>query len=163
MASIKGFELRKIVKFRGHEQEPLCQGDIYHKGKKVGFYSEDFYGGGSHIEFDNSTLEDIANAACKAYFSEKADPIFEKYKIVPQLSEFFYELAVLTEKEKNFKKYLKSCPEMRAMAYYIERDNTGREYEYFQCCCSEQSVDKILSSKTKRNVEIYRNLLNFIL
>lgn len=49
MAKIKDFEIRHIVKFRGHEEEPLQQGDIYYAGKKIGFYSDSAFGGDSII------------------------------------------------------------------------------------------------------------------
>ena len=35
MASINGIELKGLKEFKGHEQEPLTQGNIYYKGKKL--------------------------------------------------------------------------------------------------------------------------------
>ena len=45
MASMKGIEVKALKEFRGHEGEPLWQGNIYMDGKKVGYYSDDAHGG----------------------------------------------------------------------------------------------------------------------
>ena len=50
MVRLKGYELKGVVNFRGHEQEPLMQGNIYKDGKKVGYYSDSFNGGESTID-----------------------------------------------------------------------------------------------------------------
>lgn len=163
MASIKGFSLKKIVSFRGHEREQLCQGDIYYQGRCVGFYSEDFYGGEAHVEFDVPGIDVVAEKCCRQYFSEHPDPTFEKFGILPDLSYFFYELSFLADKESKFKRYSKRYPNMVALVFYSERDHAGREQQYIQCCMSESSVNNIMQEKTKRNIETYRNLTNFVL
>jgi hypothetical protein len=50
MASINGLELKKVTHFKGHEGEPLMQGDVYYNGKKVGYYSDDSWGGPENLE-----------------------------------------------------------------------------------------------------------------
>jgi len=45
------FTVKKLTIFRGHEQEPLAQGDIYYKGKKVCFYSDGDWGGSAIIKW----------------------------------------------------------------------------------------------------------------
>ena len=56
MASIKGIELKNVKEFRGHEGEDLVQGDVYYKGKKVGYYSQDAWGGMDIFDLDWQNL-----------------------------------------------------------------------------------------------------------
>lgn len=70
MASIKGLQIKNMVGFKGHEGEPLTQGDLYIDGKKVGYYSDDYCGGYSKIAFDDPTTRKLVEEKCKAYFEE---------------------------------------------------------------------------------------------
>ena len=69
--SIKGFELRNVKHFLGHEQEDCYQGYIYYKGKKVGYYSDDSWGGSAIIDFDNIEYDKLFRDKAKEYL-EKA-------------------------------------------------------------------------------------------
>lgn len=56
-----GFWVNAIKDFRGHEGEPLTQCNILFEGKKVGFFSEDSWGGCPRIDFwsqKNTTREE---------------------------------------------------------------------------------------------------------
>lgn len=70
-ASIKGFELRNITHFLGHEQEDCYQGFIYYKGKKVGYYSDDSWGGQAIIDFFNEGIDKVFNQNAKEYLKER--------------------------------------------------------------------------------------------
>ena len=61
MASIKGITLKNVKDFRGHEGEDLVQGDVYYKGKKVGFYSQDAWGGMDNFNLDYSLDKELRN------------------------------------------------------------------------------------------------------
>lgn len=52
MASINGITVKALKNFRGHEGEPLCQGNIYLGNKKIGFWSQDAHGGCDNIYLD---------------------------------------------------------------------------------------------------------------
>lgn len=45
MASINGITVKAIKQFRGHEGEPLYQGNVYLGNKKIGWWSQDSHGG----------------------------------------------------------------------------------------------------------------------
>lgn len=62
-ASIKNLEIRSMRRFLGHEQEELYQGDIYYKGKKIGWYSDDSWGGCAIIDVQSAHREIIENIA----------------------------------------------------------------------------------------------------
>jgi hypothetical protein len=86
MAKINNFELKNVKDFLGHEQEPLCQGNIYYKGKKVGFYSQDAHGGCDNIDIDcelsnelkTEIYEILNNYHCDSIFKDNAS---EKYDL----------------------------------------------------------------------------------
>ena len=52
MASINGITVKSLKKFRGHEGEPLYQGNIYLGNKKIGWWSQDSHGGCDNIHLD---------------------------------------------------------------------------------------------------------------
>lgn len=52
MASINGISLKNVKKFRGHEGEPLYQGNLYLNNKKIGFWSQDSWGGPDNVALD---------------------------------------------------------------------------------------------------------------
>ena len=45
MASINGITVKSLKKFKGHEGEPLYQGNVYLGNKKIGWWSQDSWGG----------------------------------------------------------------------------------------------------------------------
>ena len=68
MASINEIEIKSLKEFKGHEGEPLFQGNIYYKGKKLGFWSQDAHGGiCDNFGFD----ERILNEEVKRFFNSK--------------------------------------------------------------------------------------------
>ena len=52
MASINGITVKALKEFRGHEGEPLFQGNLYLGNKKIGFWSQDSHGGCDNIYLD---------------------------------------------------------------------------------------------------------------
>ena len=57
MASIKGIELKNIKTFRGVEYPVNYQGNIYYNGKKLGFWSQDSWGGPDSYDFNTDELD----------------------------------------------------------------------------------------------------------
>lgn len=60
MAKLKGLEIKKITEFKGHEGEPLFQCDVYYKGKKVGYFSQDAWGGMENVEVPKEVRQAFA-------------------------------------------------------------------------------------------------------
>lgn len=122
MAKIKGIELRNIKDFRGHEGEDLTQGDIYYKGKKVGYYSQDAWGGMDIFDLDWQNLskdlmkeiKDITNNYIGGKLFKKLDDLYDKqYNVTWEHREqkgyeyLFMDLLELINHEDIYKKYSK--------------------------------------------------------
>ena len=54
--AINGVTVKSVKTFKGHEGETLLQGNVYLKGKKLGFWSNDFYNGPDNFDFDINLL-----------------------------------------------------------------------------------------------------------
>lgn len=72
MASIKGISVKNVVNFKGHEGEDLVQCDVCYLGKKVGFFSQDSWGGEDHFDLDYNLPID------------KKEDLYKKFKEIPQ-------------------------------------------------------------------------------
>ncbi len=123
MASIKGIELKNVKEFLGHEEETLVQGNVYYKGKKVGYYSQDAWGGPDIFRLDydldsktRKEIEDITNNYVGGILFEKLDKLtfgdndfYMNYAKNKQIGYeyLFMELLQLLEHEKLYKKYSK--------------------------------------------------------
>lgn len=94
MASIKGIEVKNLKSFRGVEYPTNYQGNVFYNGKKMGFWSQDSWGGPDRYEFDSRELDAVA----KEYYGE--DSIYD-------LDCLMGELLELVDYEKNFKKAVK--------------------------------------------------------
>lgn len=116
MAEIKGFQLRNVVNFKGHEQEPLVQGDIWYEGKNVGYFSQDSRGGEDIINFKHEAYEQLAKQRTKDYFTEYPDSTCDFYKLEPDVGMFLLEILYLSYIEKDYKKY---CGEKQPLTYGI--------------------------------------------
>lgn len=120
MAKIKGIELKNVKDFRGHEGEDLVQGDVYYKGKKVGFYSQDAWGGMDNFNLDynldktlRKEITDITDSYIGGVLFKKIDDLYnEKYKVNFHYEQkgyeyLFMDLLQLLEHEKWYKKFSK--------------------------------------------------------
>lgn len=117
MSKIKGIELKNIVEFKGHEGEELIQGNVYYNGKKVGFYSQDAWGGCDNLSIDyklpSELKDEIKNVAYKYVGNELFKGIDTLYGLTytnhkPIGYEYlFMDLLQLMEHEKLYKKYSK--------------------------------------------------------
>lgn len=101
MAMIKGFQLKALKNFRGHEGEPLRQANLYFGNKKAGFVSEDAHGGYPTMDVLKEFRGEWEKST-KAF----ADEFPEKSTLTAEES-FFYELLKLTEDEKTYKTAVK--------------------------------------------------------
>lgn len=78
MASINSLMVKNINYFKSKNGK-MCQGDVYLKGKKIGFWSQDGNGGEDNFDFDLNLLSNLAtqykktlpnNFILKEYFDE---------------------------------------------------------------------------------------------
>lgn len=121
MASINGIKLKSIKTFKGHEQEDLIQGNVYYKNKKVGFYSQDSWGGCDNIQLDSNLSKTLINEINDILKDYKHDTLFggisdlydKKYNVVSNALDLkggeylFSDLIQLMEYEKIYKIYSK--------------------------------------------------------
>lgn len=112
MASINGITVKALKQFRGHEGEPLYQGNVYLGNKKIGFWSQDSHGGYDNIYLDEPykvrKLEERVrelNRAKEETFSREDG---STYTIDYSLDILFGELMVLCDDEKAFKDAIKN-------------------------------------------------------
>lgn len=57
MAKIFGFEIKSVKSFKSHDGYPIFQGNVYFKGKKIGSWSQDDWGGPDRFDFDVTPYE----------------------------------------------------------------------------------------------------------
>lgn len=123
MAKINGFELKNIVNFRGHEGEDLIQGNVYYNDKKIGYYSQDAWGGMDIFDIDynlpkelKEEIKNITDNYVGGVLFKKIDDLYDKYYgrkgTFSQLKQIGYEylfmdLLTLKELEDIYKKYSK--------------------------------------------------------
>ena len=102
MASINSIQVKNLKKFKGHEGEPLYQGNIYYKGKKLGFWSQDAWGAiCDNYGFNENILKDEVEKYKASDFVE------DEYRKYTSLESLLSDLITLTEQEKMFKQYAK--------------------------------------------------------
>lgn len=98
MAKINGLQIKKVVNFKGHEGEGLFQCDVYHNGKKVGWFSQNAWGGQDEIHIDQSVVE-----LFKDYASDSIDNTKQSY-VFYGIEWAIIDLYGLNQVEKAFKR-----------------------------------------------------------
>ena len=100
MASIYGVTIKNLKKFMGHES-PCFQGNVYLDGKKLGFWSQDSWGGCDNYEFD----ENILSGAVETY--KASDMLPDEYRSIAGTDTLMFEIVELLETQKHFKAAVK--------------------------------------------------------
>lgn len=168
MAKIKGFELKGIAEFKGHEGEPLIQGNVYYKGKKVGFYSQDAWGGMDIFKLDynldnnlRNKIEDITNNYVGGVLFEKIDDLYnETYKVNFKYEQkgyeyLFMDLLQLKEHENDYRKYYKKYPLNTVYIVYKDLFTRG--------ICGAYSDDVIEQKYPNKTYFKYTSLNDFVI
>lgn len=120
MASINGISIKNLKHFKDHEGCMIAQGDVWYNGKKLGFWSQDSWGGSDNYDFN----EHILDEEVEKY--RKSDMVEDKYRSVVDLDSLLYDLLPLIEDEKEWKKvvkkgwkaYVKATDGYHYMCYY---------------------------------------------
>ena len=110
MASINGICVKGIKDFKGHEGEPLCQGNLYLNNKKIGFWSQDSWGGPDHFILDQGFDYRLLNDAVKTLNAEKSEmvgPAGNQFLREYDLEYLMIDLLDLNYDEKAFKNAVK--------------------------------------------------------
>lgn len=112
MASISGISIKALKEFRGHEGEPLFQGSLYLNGKKIGFWTQDSWGGPDSFQLEGGwKQEKMIDEAVKAAYPEKAHHGVthsgEPYVLEYGLEFLMNDLLELRNDEKHFRNSVK--------------------------------------------------------
>ena len=163
MAKIKDFEIRHIVKFRGHEEEPLQQGDIYYAGKKIGFYSDSAFGGDSIINIYQREEEIILNKVASEFVEEnkKHPSISDFIDFIDKKAVFLEEILQLQDYEQLYKKGLKKGYKCLLVSYPTKEYNAL--YPQIYHCCTNFNFDKWFSEEKPAYAKYYTNINDFII
>lgn len=162
MASIKGVTLKAVKTHRGHEGEPLLQGNIYIDNKKAGFYGDGDWGGSATIQFDKPEFQEIFEARMNEYYAENPDT-FEDAEM------FFSDLIKNIELEKVFKKRLKERYIITARFEHRKRVLTKEEMvkpykpEQIWSFGSEEQLQKTMEEEKPVSVTIVRELKDLVI
>lgn len=161
MAIIYGIELKGITKFKGHEGEPLIQGNIYFNGKKVGLYSDDSWGGEEIIHINSDVRDQIKLMATK--YIELNPPPFEFLKSNP-IGYLFGDLVFLIGLESEWKRAKKKGYEAMVCA----NDNFKKKspkVPMVTYCVKEivHEVEKDYLAKGYDSVKSYADANDFII
>lgn len=111
MASINGISVRKLTHFLGHEGEDLYQGTLYLGNKKLGFWSQDSWGGPDRVNLDNKYSAGLLNAAITALNPDKAihgSAHGKGYTVPYDLELLLDDYLALNQDEKAFQQALRS-------------------------------------------------------
>lgn len=136
MAKINNIQIKNLKTFKGHEGEPLFQGNIYYKGKLLGFWSQDAHGGiYDNFNFNESVLDEEA----KKYAT--SDRVEDEYRKYADICSLLNDLVVLMDEEKMYKSYVKNG--------YPATVVVTEGYNYFYCALKTTDKDIALKAAAK--------------
>lgn len=101
MAKINGIEIKGVKIFLDHEGCQIAQGNVYYKGKKLGSWSQDSWGGPDRFGFDTSILD----KEVKKY--RDSNKVKEEDKSICNLEILLFDLLELKDIEDEYKKCIK--------------------------------------------------------
>ena len=103
MTSINGISIKSVKTFRDHEGAPIAQGNVYLNNKKIGFWSQDSWGGPDIFEDCEDVIQEQAKTFAKGYPKDRK---YSSFQDSPEI--FMCNLLELTENEKEYKKFAKA-------------------------------------------------------
>ena len=131
MASINGIEIKKLKTFRDHEGIPIAQGEIYYKGKNLGFWSQDAWGGCDNYGFDKSVL----NQEVEKY--KMSNLCEEQFRELTDLDILLYDLLTIIESEKSYKRGVK-----KGYTTFVEIKDFARSGGFYSNVINEKTIKK---------------------
>lgn len=166
MASIMGVEIKKSKTYRGHEDEPCLQGELHIDGKKVGSFFEETWSGDYETNFINKEAEALFNARQDLYYKKNT-----KDKAIACATCFIYDIRILTDKEKDFKKHVNKETKKATIAnrkiwpwMFVEifpKGKAKKDLAYF--VPDDESLEKLLAEHRTATYKVYRDLADFII
>lgn len=161
MANFNKIEIKALKSFKDHEGMNIFQGNIYYKGKKLGFWCQDYNGGiCDNYDFDESILNEEVEKFKKSKYCEK------KYAEYTTLDTILAFLVNLKADEKDYKKNIKNGFPIT----YIITDNfhygiMGMKTEKFMETKDfkkwKENTKKTFFKNSKISEKIYKSLEDF--
>lgn len=156
MASIKGIQIKNVKSFRGNEWPENFQGNVYFNGKKMGFWSQDSWGGPDYFEFDTTELDKKA----KEFYGENS---------IYGLDCLMGEILALADNEKQYKRAIKDGFSGIVVITdgYLEwslkvRNVTDKDAIQKMCAPRVEEFKKESHDKENIKVNIFTELADFI-
>jgi hypothetical protein len=168
MASIKGVQLKNIKSKRGHEGESCLEANIYMdikgKAKKIGSVEEETWSGEYQITYEQPEYEAMLEKAVTEYFAENPSDVTGN-------TIFLYELRMLADIEKQFKKLKAEVDKDNTVAkkelytpilLYIFFPNSETVKDVWRCY-NEGQLQKVLKDEKAETYTVYRSLDQFVI
>ena len=142
MAKILGFEVKNVKSFKDHDGYPIYQGNVYFKGKKLGFWSQDGWGGPDSFEFDERPYNEAMKGMDLVETLNLSTPY--GFTLDPDMDILMGELLKLKDTEKYFKKFAKQgCTKMASLEHGYEGMVVGMD--------DDDDVDTRIKEVVKKN------------
>ena len=163
MASIGGISLKNVKNFKDHEGMTITQGDVWYKGEKLGFYTEDSWGGPNSYDFNERSLDEVVKTVAESDFVKNKD------KKIFNLDILLWELNNLREDEKIYKKALKAGYRTLVIAddgfhysSYWTKDNPEDAIKStYHADWIKKIKSKMFKDWTEDKIKIYGNIEDF--
>ena len=162
MAKINGIELKNVRFFKDHEGATIAQGDIHYYGKKLGFWSQDSWGGPDRYDFDTKILDE----AVADYV--KSNRVKDEYKEFADLDCLLYDLINLRETEKRakiafkdkYKTYVEATDGHQILGYKTnDSKDTVKDTERYKDFMEKCKM--LFYEEAEIKTEIYEGLADF--
>ncbi len=168
MAELSGVTIKGLKNFKDIDGCPVYQGNVYIRNKKVGFWSQDRWGGDDVFDFDVTELDEIKN---KFYTKNPKVDEFKIYgkqnidwtKLPKQKPEkvsldiFMYDLLVLLLDEKLYKKNVKRGYNCLLKIDYYETDGPTPVAKSWSTATKEEA-EKLFDTEKKKYPQAYATI-----
>lgn len=180
MASINGITIKNLKNFVSQEGDICYQGNVYIENKKVGFWSQDDWGGADRFEFVSPFSENLLQERVKDLNPDKGihgiDWNNEPFILHYSLERLMYDLKNLMKEEKAFKMSVKDgyggimilTDGCRSVTWNLNKELLKLSNEnlvaYFSQMIEDAKVKANFREESvvvKHKVKIYRSLDDF--
>lgn len=131
MSSINGIKIKNLKEYRGHEWESCAQGDLWDGNTKLGFWSQDSWGGPDEYEGNSHDVVKVKAMEFQCGFDKTRfkDPMM--YDVLNSSDVFMGDVLALRDIEKGFKDVTKGiAPGATFTVLFFKIKKNGNMYVY---------------------------------
>jgi hypothetical protein len=139
------YEIKGIKSFKGHDGEPLSQGNLYLGAKKVCEWSDDSWGGSMRVHFVSKEAEAAFLPVARAYLAARPDILGRPYDLAAMhddavTAEAVERLSYVAVEEAQMRKLCKNKLVIR-----VKSKREGAEPDLFtmNCMFTDQEVARL--------------------